>query len=397
MLELPRQREQNLAWADRKTHVKALFLCPVLDAGGAERHWATLLPALRERGAEVRLVAVEGGGRALEELREAGVPVRELGAAGLSSLKRLPALLTEVSQAPNVIVTFGYNAHALGALFARVTTTPQLLNWHRQQGWPMTRVESGAVRFAARLGAGAIAVTQAQLPDLERLGLPADRLRVAPNGVEAPRRLGDPRAQIRTELGLPADGFLAVLVARLRPEKRITDFIDAVARLRSRVPGLHAVVVGDGPLAADLRAYGERQGAPMRFAGFQSEPTDWMLAADAVCLTSEFEALPMALIEATSCGRACVATNVGGNDEIVQHGINGFLVAPADVSGLAAALERLAREDALRQRMEAASLSRWGALFSFDAMADRYLDLLGSVHGVPASWERSTAAAVSSR
>src|ERR1700728_1570163 len=71
---------------------RIVFLCAQLDNGGAERHWAELLPALAQRHIGVRVVALLGGGRALEGLKAEGVPVRELGRTGLASAALLPAL-----------------------------------------------------------------------------------------------------------------------------------------------------------------------------------------------------------------------------------------------------------------------------------------------------------------
>jgi glycosyltransferase involved in cell wall biosynthesis len=364
---------------------RVLFLCAALDAGGAERHWASLMPALCDRGLAVRLVALEGGGRALEQLRAQGVPVRELGRSGVASLRALPSVLAEGQGRPAVIVTFGYNAHALGALAARTLGIPHILNWHRQAGWQMSPVEAGAVRLAARLGAGAIAVTAAQLPDLHGLGFRASRLRVVPNGTSA-RGTGAGRSSMRGELGLPAKGLVAVLVARLRPEKRIVDFIDACARLRHELPDLRGVVVGDGPQAEELGHHAAEQDAPVHFAGYQADPTRWMVAADVVCLTSTHEALPMVLVEALACGRPCITTAVGGVGEIVEDGANGFVVAREDVPGLVRALRRLAMDPALRERMGAESLTRWRLSFSLDAMVVAYADLLRSVEGMPVTF-----------
>lgn len=368
---------------------RALFLCPALDNGGVERHWAGLLPALVTRGLAVRVVAIEGGGRALASLRASGVPVRELGATGLPSVAVLPRLLHERRGSPGVVVTWGFNAHALGAVFARATGAPQVLNWHRQPDLPFTGVQRPAVRMAGRSGAGAIAVSAAQLPDLRALGFAAERIRIVANGAPAAPAGDTPRPQLRAELDLPQDSFVVALVCRLRPEKRVGDFISALGSLEAAVPNVVGVIVGDGEMEGELRRQADETGAPIRFAGFQPEPSRYMRAADVVCLTSEFEALPMVLVEALACGRACVATRVGGTSEIVIDGDNGLLFPPGDRDALVRSLRRLAEEPELTQAMGQRSLRRWRAAYTFDVMADRYLELLTTVAGPPTTWRRS--------
>lgn len=362
----------------------ALFLCPELDAGGAESHWASLLPALAERGLDVRVIAIKGGGRALESLRSDGISVRELGYAGMGSVRALPHILEERRGNPRVIVTYDQSAHPLGAAFSRLTGTPQIVNWHHPPGFPIRPLRRRvAVRLAALAGAGVIAVTSAQLAQLRQFGFVPRRTVVIPNGVYAPAASGVPRQQLRAELGLPEDAFLVVLVAQLRPEKRVGDFLAALSALRKSTPTALGIVVGDGPLEDDLRHHASEHGSPVRFVGFHGEPTKYMLAADAVCLTSEIEALSMVLIEAAACGRPCVATQVGGNHEIIDDRVSGLLVEPGSTGALAAALSALAQDRALRDEMGRQALGRWRRLFSFDAMVNGYFDLLTRVSGPP--------------
>jgi glycosyltransferase involved in cell wall biosynthesis len=382
----PREMTAGTGEGPGRRSSRLLFLCAELDNGGAERHWAALLPALADLGVGVRVVAIKEGGRALVELRQAGIPIRELGQSGLRSFAALPSLLQERRSDLTAIVTFGYNSHALGAVFSRLTGTPQVVNWHRQQGWPMNPVERNAVRLAARAGAGVIAVTRAQIDDLSMLGFPADRIRVINNGVKAPTMTGLSRSSIRGRLDLDSEGIVALLVARLRPEKRIVDFIDAVALAKERLPDLLGIIVGDGPMLGELERYASDRAAAVRFVGHQRDPAPWMLAADFVCLTSSFEALPISLVEAISCGRPCIATDVGGTREIVENGVNGELTAPEDPASVAASIVRLGEDADLREAMGEASLRRWRNSFSFDTMVDRYARLLGSVKGPPTDW-----------
>jgi glycosyltransferase involved in cell wall biosynthesis len=361
-----------------------MFLCSLLDAGGAERHWAGLIPALADRGMTVSLTAVGRGGRALEEVRARGVPVRELGFGGMGSIRAVPRLLRDPDRRWEAIVTWAPNAHAVGALTAFGARTPHVINWHRQPGLPMTPRQSAAVKLAGRMGCGVIAVTRAQVPQLVELGVREERIRVVPNGVPDPPRAD--RAAARAELELPAGDYVVVVVARLRPEKRHEDLIHALADLSRRMPNVSGVVVGDGETAAELRRLAAQTGAPVRFTGFDPRPERYMAAADVVCLPSEHEALPISLIEAAAASRPVVATDVAGVAEVVDEGVTGLLVRPREVAALTHALESLGADPARRERMGAAAHERWRERFSFDAMVDAYHELLQGVRGRPARW-----------
>jgi glycosyltransferase involved in cell wall biosynthesis len=270
---------------------------------------------------------------------------------------------------------------------ARATAAPHVINWHRQPGFEMTVRQRAAVRFAASVGSGVIAVTGAQVPELRNLGFSPSAIRVVPNGTNPPSGSLPDRSEARSSLGLPEDAYLVVLVARLRPEKRHSDFISAVAALRSEVPSILGVIVGDGPEEKLLRRQAENLRAPVRFAGFQADPMPYMIASDVVCLPSEFEALPISLIEAASCGRPAIATSVGGTGEIVLHDETGLLIPPRNVDALRDSLRILYGSPGRRQAMGDRALRHWQDRFSFDAMVGAYFDLLTTVAGPPTSWD----------
>ena len=144
-----------------------------------------------------------------------------------------------------------------------------------------------------------IAVTSAQLAELRQFGFAPRRTVVIPNGVPGPAASGVPRQQLRAELGLPVDAFLVVMVARLMPAKRVEDFLAALSALRESTPAALGIVVGvvrSKTICGAMRSSAVPQCGSSAF----TRPTKYMLAADVVCLTSEFEALPMALIESGS-------------------------------------------------------------------------------------------------
>lgn len=167
---------------------------------------------------------------------------------------------------------------------------------------------------------------------------------------------GRVEAELRAELGLPADAFVLGCIARLAPVKDHATLLRAVHSLAARWPRLHLVLVGDGESRPALEALASQLGIRDRvhFAGFRANEPNLHHMFDVSALTSFSEGFPNSLVEAMAAGRPVIATAVGGNVDAVRDE-TGFLVpvsAPADV---AAALERLMSDDALRLRMGSAA------------------------------------------
>jgi glycosyltransferase involved in cell wall biosynthesis len=180
----------------------------------------------------------------------------------------------------------------------------------------------------------------------------------------------------RAALGIKSDAFVAVLIAALRPEKRVDVFFDAVTRARRRDPRITGVVAGDGPQLASLL-----QNAPagMRLLGRHDDVAALIASADVVCLTSDAEALPMVILEAMAGARPVIATDVGGTRDAVVDSVTGYVVAPGDAGAFADCLVRLAADRELRVSLGAAGAKRQRDLFSTSLMVDRYEELLHEV------------------
>jgi glycosyltransferase involved in cell wall biosynthesis len=123
----------------------------------------------------------------------------------------------------------------------------------------------------------------------------------------------------------------------------------------------------------------EESDGAVEFLGRRSDVADILTASDIACLTSDHEALPLSLLEAAAVGLPLVATDVGGTGEIVQHGKTGYLVAPDDVDGVAAALAKLAIEPAARLEFGACAKALYQERFTSSRMIDSYDALLTCV------------------
>lgn len=167
-------------------------------------------------------------------------------------------------------------------------------------------------------------------------------------------------------------------VGRMQAVKDPLNLVDAFLRLRERCPAawprLRLAMLGGGPLLEAARQRLAEAGAAEQawLPGDRSDVAQLLPQFDVFALPSQAEGISNTLLEAMACGCAPVATDVGGNPELVTHEANGLLVPPQDSAALAAALARLVGDAALRQRLAEASLARVRAEFSLDGMMAAY-------------------------
>ena len=304
--------------------MKAIFLCPNLQGGGAERHWSILLPGLRDLGFEVSLATLDGRGEFFSLLERDGVPAtcfadrgRRASVTALRSLRAADA---------DVIVTRATSADGLGMLAARNRPTKWIANWHRPDGLPLAPRRRLLLRGILPLADAVIAVSDSQVPELQGFGIRRDSIHVIHNGTDF-ADAGTDRAAKRSELGL-ADGEVAVLLAgRLEPQKRVDAFIDSLVLAQRDHPSIVGLVAGSGPLEGELRRQAEDAEVRVRFLGRREDMPQVIAAADILALTSDREALPYIVLEAMAGGLPVVATATGAVPEVVTSEV-GIVVPP---------------------------------------------------------------------
>jgi glycosyltransferase involved in cell wall biosynthesis len=365
--------------------MRLLFLCPDMHRGGAERQWATLIPALARRGAEVRLLCLYEEGPLFDEVRATGVSAECLGLRGPNDVRGLRRALAEARGRPGAVVTRTVSPQVVGQAIARLGGAAHVFNEHT----PLTAEgELLAMRPRQRLLTRLVAphvhrvieVSERQRAPLERLGYRSERIVTVPNGLFAEDvRPSMDRAARRASLGLDDGAFAVLCVANLRPEKGVDAFVEAVVRARAEGGhDLRGLVVGDGPERERLqRLLGEVDGIDL--LGSRGDVPDLIAACDALALLSEAEALPMSILEAMALGRPVVTSDVGGAGEAVTDGETGILVAPGDTAAAAAALAALAADPARAQAMGERGRARQRERFDGKAMVDGYWRALHEV------------------
>ena len=235
--------------------------------------------------------------------------------------------------------------------------------------------------MCTRLSHGVVAVSRHTAEHLVSTeNAPTAKVRVVLNGIDFERvrpMRTDARGSTRETEGF-GDRLILLVAARLHPEKGYEYLFDALPLLRSRLgrPFL-LLVAGAGPFEADYRARVRRLGCDdvVRFVGFRTDLPDLMLASDVVILPSVAEAFGLVLAEALYLGVPVIATRVGGIPEIVDDGVDGILVPPADTPALAAALLDVLSDPARLAGLAGRGREKVVARFSFERMIRAYEEL----------------------
>ena len=148
---------------------------------------------------------------------------------------------------------------------------------------------------------------------------------------------------MRAELGIPEHAPVVGNVANFKAAKDHPTLLQAAARVRERVPEVRFLLIGQGPLEPETRRLAADLGldGTVVFTGFRTDAHRLLAALDVFTLSSTYEGLPIALIEAMALGRPAVVTRVGGVPEVLHDGAQGLLVPPRDPAALADGLLRL--------------------------------------------------------
>ena len=213
-----------------------------------------------------------------------------------------------------------------------------------------------------------IGVSRHVLCGLRHDGVPEDRLRVIPNGIDFSRLRAPARADLRAGLGIPAHALVIGAPGSLIHRKGLDVLIQAFRRLEGQS---HLLIAGSGPEHEALVGLVAGLGLAERvhFIGFSDAIGDFYRACDIVALASRAEAFGLVLAEAGFFGLPVVATTAGGIPEVVIDGETGLLVPPDDVPALAAALGRLEFDGGLRARLGDGGRCRAETYFPAERMA----------------------------
>lgn len=361
-----------------------------LTWGGAEMLLGDLAIAAPSANIQMSVGYLDdvNGSPALPRLREHGIDPQLLNVkrmADFRSLRRVRAHLRAVD--PDVVHTHLSTADVLGGLAARSLGIPAVCTVHlidraaNEAPGARTALRGGVTALARRIGdSRIIAVSDAAREAyLKRYREGPRRVVTVHNGIAVPAPKHS-RAEIRAELGIPADAPVVAIVAVLREGKGHDIALQAITRVQTRFPGLTLLVVGDGPLRTQIESLAAPLGRDVIFTGHRGDVAELLGAVDVLLHPTSMDAFPTVLLEACAASLPVLASRVGGIPEIVVDERNGLLVdAPPSAEAVADGLERLLGDAPLRTRMGVAARARFESEFSAERWASRLRDLYDEV------------------
>lgn len=347
--------------------MKILRIIARLNVGGPAIHTILLTQALNDGYFKSILVT----GRAGVDEKDMGYLAREKGVEPLiipelerkiNPIKDVIALwkiyLIMRREKPDIVHTHTAKAGALGrtaAVLAGIPVRIHTFHGHIFESY-FSSFSAGVFlfieRFLAFFSKYIVVVSEAQRKEIAvRYKITnAEKIRVVPLGLELERfaSVGPRNGKLRGELKVNEGTILIGIAGRLVPVKNHRMFLDACKKLLDLAGDIDikCAVIGGGDERPSLESYarGLGIGDKVAFCGWREEMADVYADLDIVALTSLNEGTPVALIEALASGRPVVSTNVGGVKDVVEDGVNGYLVALGDASGLAKRLLELAKD-----------------------------------------------------
>lgn len=354
--------------------MRVMIVVHGLETGGAEMMVLHLARELDRAGHTVRVVSLHGDETDVAGLmRRAGLDVVALNKAGGPDPRTVLRLREQMRDfSPDVVHThlpvLEYVLPAARLYGRRVGIIHTVHNLARAE--TRHRVLRAVNRLAFSHGVVPVALNEEVRSSICReYALPPSAVPVVGNGVDldafrAPARRG-PRGE----------GARLLCVARLAPAKNHALLLQTVARLGESGRDVSLTLVGDGPLRGALEERARRLGVSerVRFAGRRTDTPAFYRDADVFVLLSDYEGMPMSIIEAMASGLPVVATRAGGVGELVDDGVNGALVE-ADAAAAAGAIAAICDDPALYARLSAGAV-RTASRYSAKAMMEKYVDL----------------------
>lgn len=341
--------------------------------GGTERQVTNLAMRIDSSRFDLHLACLRNMGELLQEIEPLRVPRPVFDIGRLYAPKTLWQAIRLGyyirRHLIQVVHSYGFYPNVFAVPAARLAGASIVVASIRDRGDILTPMQRWIQKYVCRLADCVLVNAETIREVLIEQGYQPDKIFVIRNGIVL-SRFGrrDRGVELRRELRLPSTAPLVFVFSRLNGMKGVEYFLEAAAMVARNFPDVRFLVVGDGAKRKELEAHAATLGLSPRvtFTGFRTDVPDLLREAAISVLPSLSEGLSNSLLESMASGVPVVAGRVGGNPEIVEHGVSGLLVPPRDSAALAAAMGQLLRNPELAARFGEAGKRRVADLFSME-------------------------------
>jgi len=357
--------------------------------GGGEKHLLLLTKDAKERGFAVYVICQSSSGleKALKKVGIETIPINFMSKNFVSTVLRIAKKLKFVKA--DILHTHGFFCNIIGRIAGRMSQIPIIISTvHCNPNSPLSFNQSAIKliiqyirnkidNFTAKFTDAVIAVSEDIRCGLIEQGVLKEKIEVIYNGVSLEELNvaveGNNSFDLDIKRGEKVVGFLG----RLEPVKGIDYFIKAAEIIKSKFNNVKFVIAGDGSIRPNLEKMVKQMGLTKDFifTGYVDDAVSLISKFDVFVLPSLSEGLNLSLVEALAIGRAIVATNVGGNSEVIIDGETGLLVPPKNAQALANAILFLLENPEVVRKYGEKGKRIVAEKFSAERMCDEHLKL----------------------
>ncbi len=357
-----------------KIHV--LHLIDGLNIGGAEMLLCDLSEGLIDLGFRISIGYCTPG-PLVNAFAEKNISVHHLSRTGLVDpflVWRMVNLIR--SDFPQIVHTHLFKSDFHGRIAARIAHVPVVIStlhnadsWAKN--WPLGAIYGRSAYFADKL----IAVSEdVRKFHISETNLPENKVVVIENGIQVQKfsRISSTINKIRDEFQISENSILFGIIGRLKPQKDHTTFLRSAEIILKKMPEARFLIVGDGPLLMDLQNLAEKLkiSKAVFFSGLRTDIAEILQALDVLVFSSEWEGLPVTLLEGMAAGKPVAATRINGIDGVAIDQRTALLVPVKDPDALAEACLTLGVDPVLRKKLGKAGFDRVSKKYNLDTMIE---------------------------